>query len=118
LVALVLLAACTSNRPALAIKATVETFYAGIANENVSFIDDNLAPSASPAFRDHVLAAASAAQQSAATQRAVQTVRIGQPVIKDSMARVHVVFADGSADNVSLVRQGVRWKVVTSGRLG
>lgn len=117
LAALVLIG-CTSNRPAVAIKATVETFYAAIATENVSLIDDNLAPSAASSFRDRVMAAAVAAQESTEAQKAVQTVRVDQPAIRGDTAKVHVVLADGTSDDVLLARQGFRWRVVTSTRLG
>lgn len=116
LTALVLIG-CTSNRPAVAIKATVETFYAAIATDNVSEIDDNLAPSATTSFHKHVLAAARAAQESTEAQKAVQTMRIDQPAIRGDRAKVHVVLADGTSDDVLLARQGFRWRVVTSSRL-
>ena len=115
--AALLLAGCGS-RVAVAIKATVHTFYAGIAEDDVGYIDDNIAPSASSTFQQHVMQEANEAQHDSAALHTVQIVRIDDPSITGDTARVHVVFADGGSDDVVLVRQGVRWKVVSSGRLG
>ena len=115
--ALVTLFAC-SNRPAIAARATVETFYAAIQSDNQPLIADNLAQNASPQFRQRVERAALAAQGGGAAQQFVQLVRVDTPTVSDDTARVHVLFADGQPDTVSLVREGLRWKVLRSGRMG
>ena len=114
-VALVL-AGCSSHTP-IAIKATVETFYSGIAQDDPSNIQDNLALAAAQAFQQHVTAAAAAAQHDSTVLKSVQLAQIGTPSIHGDSARVPVVFADGKADTVSLVREGLMWKVLTSNRL-
>lgn len=111
------LCAC-SNRPAVAARATVQTFYSAIQVDNFPVVEDNLAPNASSEFRQHIQTAAEAAQTSGTAERAVQIVRIDTPSIRGDNAQVHVVFADGSTDVVSLSRHQFRWKVVTSSRLG
>lgn len=116
LLAVLYFSAC-SNRPAIAAKATVQTFYAAIQDDNAPVVADNVAQSASAAFREHVRMAAVAAQAGGAAQQAVEIVRVDAPAISDNTARVHVVFADGGSDTVSLEREGARWKVVSSGRL-
>jgi hypothetical protein len=114
--ALVLLCAC-SDRPAIAARATVETFYTAIQADDLPVVQDNLAASASPRFGQRVLQAAAAAQTGGAAEKAVQLVQVGTPSIAGNTARVHVVFADGSSDTVSLVREGERWKVESTGKL-
>jgi hypothetical protein len=115
----VLLISCAgSDRPSIAARATVQTFYSAIQVDNVPVIDDNLATDASPQFREHVQAATLSAQSGGEPQRAVTLVRVDSPAIQGATANVHVVFADGGADTVALVREGLRWKVLTTGRLG
>lgn len=114
-IALVLVG-CSSHTP-VAIKATVETFYSGVAEDDQPNIDDNLAPAAPAAFQQHVMAAATAAQHDSNVLKSVQLVQIGSPSIHGDSARVHVAFADGSSDTVSLVREGLMWKVLSSGKL-
>lgn len=113
---LLTLCAC-SNRPAVAASATVETFYTAVQADNLPVVDDNIAQNATPQFQQHVEQAAIAAQSGGAAQKFVQVVTIGTPSIVGDTAQVHVVFADGRSDTVSLVREGLRWKVLTSGRL-
>jgi hypothetical protein len=117
LCAVALLCAC-SNRASVAARATVETFYTAIQADNLPVVQDNIAASASPQFQQHVLQAATAAQDGGVALKAVQVVKIDAPSINGSTARVTVVFADGGADTVVLAREGERWKVVSSGRLG
>lgn len=117
ILALAIVCAGCSNHTPVAIKATVETFYAGIAENDQPNIDDNLATSAAPAFQQHVTAAAAAAQHDSSVLKSVQLVQIGTPSIHGDTARLHVLFADGKSDTVSLVREGLMWKVLTSGRL-
>jgi hypothetical protein len=112
-----LLAIACSNRESTAVRATVETFFGAIQSDNVPLIQDNLARDATPAFRDRVAAAAIAAQRNGDAESAVRVVRVDQPVVHDATASVHVNFADGISDDVSLVREGLRWKVRSSGRL-
>jgi len=114
---LLALSAC-SDRPSVAARATVETFYGAVQNDNLDLAGDNIARAASPQFRTHVEAAASAAQTSADGRRSVQLVRVETPSISGDTARVHVVFADGQTDTVTLMREGLQWKVLNSGRLG
>jgi hypothetical protein len=114
--AAVVLSAC-ANRQATAAKATVQTFFSAMQADDVPVVDDNLAQSASPSFRQHVEAATLAAQSGGAAERAVQIVRIDSPAIKGNDARVPVRFADGSSDVVTLTLEGLRWKVVSSGSL-
>jgi hypothetical protein len=115
---LLLLALCAcSNRASIAARATVETFYSAVQNDNMPLAEDNLAQSATPQFRARVEEAAAAAQSGGAAQQAVQLVRVDPPVINGDRARIHVLFADGRPDEVTLVREGLRWKVLTSGRL-
>jgi hypothetical protein len=109
-------AGCSNHAP-VAVKATVETFYSGIAEDDSGNIQDNLAPAASQAFQQHVTAAAATAQHDAAVLKSVQLVQIGAPSIHGDRAQVHVVFADGQSDTVTLVREGLMWKVLASGRL-
>jgi hypothetical protein len=116
-IAAIVLSAC-SNRPAIAAKATVHTFYSAIQADDVPVVEDNLAQTAAPSFRRHVEAATVAAQAGGAAERAVQIVRVDSPSIRGSSARVPVRFADGASDIVTLTQEGLRWKVVTSGRLG
>ncbi len=111
-----LLCAC-SNRPSIAAQATVETFYAAIRADNLPVVQDNMATTASPQFQQHVLQAATAAQEGGAAERAVQVVKVDTPSIDGNTASVGVVFADGGADSIRLTREGERWKVVSSGRL-
>jgi hypothetical protein len=117
LIAVLISCAC-SDRPSVAARATVQTFYSAIQVDNVPVVDDNLAADASPQFRAHVQAATLSAQSDGEAQRAVTLVRVDTPAIHGATANVHVVFADGGADTVSLVAEGLRWKVVSSGRLG
>jgi hypothetical protein len=116
---LVLLTLCAcSNRPSIAARATVETFYSALRADNLPLADDNTAQSASTSFRDHAQAAAEAAQSDDSAAKAVEVMRVDSPAINGDTAQVHVVFADGSTDVVSLTKEGPRWKVLTSGRLG
>jgi len=118
LLILLLLAACTgSDRPSIAARATVQTFFAAMQVDNVPLVDDNLANSAAPDFRDHVRSATESAQSNQQARLAITLVRVDPPAIDGNTARVQVVFADGGADTVSLAREGLRWKVVTTGRL-
>jgi hypothetical protein len=107
-----------SNRSSIAIRATVETFYSAVQNDNGPLLDDNLSPSAPPAFRSHVQRTASEAQADPQTKASVQLVRVEEPSINGDTARVPVVFADGGRDIVVLNREGLRWKVASSSRLG
>jgi len=119
LLILLFLAACAgSDRPSIAARATVQTFFSAMQVDNVPIVDDNLASSASPDFRDHVRSATESAQNDEQARRAVTLVQVDSPDISGTTARVHVVFADGGADSISLAREGLRWKVVTTGRLG
>jgi hypothetical protein len=115
--AITLLVAC-SNRPALAAKATVETFYTAVQADNLPVAEDNIATNATPQFHQRVEQAAGAAQAGGGAQKSVQVVQVDAPSIDDGTAHVRVLFADGQSDTVSLVREGLRWKVLTSGRLG
>jgi sorbitol-specific phosphotransferase system component IIBC len=121
MIALILLATALcgcSDRPSIAARATVETFYSAVQNDNLPVADDNIAQTASPEFRARVEQAASAAQTTAETQRSMQVTRVDQPVISGATARVGVQFADGRADTVTLRREGERWKVVSTGGFG
>lgn len=106
-----------ANRPSIAIRATVETFYSAIQNANFPLMDDNVSGSAEPAFRQHARQAAQDAQSDPAARAAVQVTRVDQPVITGSSAAVRVQFADGQSDTVRLVRERLRWRVISSGRL-
>jgi hypothetical protein len=107
-----------SDRPATAARATVETFYGALQSDNLPLMEDNLAQTASPQFRVRIEAVAADAQTSDDARRSVQLVRVDTPVITGGAARVRVVFADGQTDDVSLVSEGLRWKVLSSERLG
>jgi len=107
-----------ADRQSIAAQATVETFYGAIQNDNLPLVEDNLAKAATPQFRERVEAAAQAAQSGGDAQRSVQLVRVDEPSMTAGGARIQVRFADGQTDIVSLVREGLRWKVLTSGRLG
>jgi hypothetical protein len=106
-----------ANRPSIAIRATVETFYSAVHNANLPLIDDNTSSAADPAFRQHTRQAAEDAQSDPAARASVQITRVDQPVISGSSATVRVQFADGRPDTVVLVREGLRWRIVSSGRL-
>jgi hypothetical protein len=114
---LILLSGC-ANRPSIAARATVENFYGAVQNDNLDLLDDNLAAMASPQFRDQVHTTAAAAQLNPDVRRSVQVVTIGPPSIDASSARVQVDFANGQSNTVTLVREGLRWKVLTTGTLG
>jgi hypothetical protein len=113
---LAVLCAC-SDRPAIAARATVENFYGALQNDNPDLLHDNIAATATQHFRDRVDSTAAAAQSSSDARRSVQVVSIDTPSINGDTARVRVVFADGQSDTVVMAREGLRWKVVTTGRL-
>jgi hypothetical protein len=113
---LVFSCAC-SDRPATAARATVENFYGAIQNDNLDLLHDNVASSATPQFRSNVDTTAAAAQTSSDVRRSVQVVTVHTPQISDGTAQVRVELGDGEADTVQLAREGLRWKVVSTGRL-
>jgi hypothetical protein len=116
LLLLLTIVAC-SNRPSIAARASVETFYSAVQNDDVPLMEDNLAAGADPGFVEHVHQAAASAQSDPAVRASVQVTRIEQPSISGNNARVRVQFADGQSDTVLLGREGLRWKVLSSGRL-
>jgi Domain of unknown function (DUF4878) len=113
---LLVVCAC-SDRPSVAARATVENFYGAMQNDNPDLLHDNIAASATQRFREHVDATAGVAQSNSDVRRSVQVVTIDPPSIVGDNARVRVVFADEQSDTVVLVREGPRWKVVSTGRL-
>jgi hypothetical protein len=113
---LVILCAC-SDRPAIAARATVENFYSAVQNDNLDLLHDNVASTATPQFRSRVDAIAAAAQSSSDVRRSVQVEKIDPPAISGDRARVRVEFADGQGDTVEMAREGLRWKVVSTGRM-
>lgn len=117
LAALLALGCSTVSHEPVAIKASVETFYSGIANDNADDVSMYLSPAASPSFRKHVQQVTAAAQTSQQVLKSVQIAKISDPVINGDSALVHVVFANGNGDEVSLLRSGLMWLVVKSGRL-
>src|SRR6266702_4138283 len=84
-----------SDRQSIAARATVETFYGAIQNDNIPLVEDNLAEAATPQFRERVEAAAQAAQSGGNAQQSVQLVHVDEPSITAGGARVQVTFADG-----------------------
>lgn len=117
LLCFIALCAC-ADRPSIAARATVETFYGAVQNDNLDLANDNIAATASPQFHQRVEATAASAQFNSDVRRSVQLVTVDAPVFNGSNAHVHVVFADGQSDTVTLVREGLRWKVQTTGKMG